>query len=82
MPELHDASVDFWRAYQELPQEIRDRADKQFALLKVSPEPLPTVQKSWDYGRQRDLVSPRDVELPGARLEKAEGVPVVLDQRP
>ena len=43
MPELHDASVDFWRAYQELPQEIRDRADKQFALLKVSPQ-RPSLQ--------------------------------------
>lgn len=33
----HDATTDFWRVYVALPQEIRDRADKQFALLKANP---------------------------------------------
>lgn len=32
----HVASADFWAAYENLPQQIRDRADKQFALLKES----------------------------------------------
>ncbi len=30
----HRATEGFWRAYQALPPEIRNRADKQFALLK------------------------------------------------
>ncbi len=34
-----DASrrTDFWRAYAALPDGIRRRADKQFALLKANP---------------------------------------------
>jgi hypothetical protein len=39
MPEQqHAASTEFWAAYQSLPQQIRDRADKQFALLKENPQ--------------------------------------------
>ena len=38
MPEQHDASVDFWRSYDALPQEIEDRSRKQFALLKANPQ--------------------------------------------
>ena len=39
MPEQqHTASTEFWAAYQSLPQQIRDRADKQFALLKENPQ--------------------------------------------
>jgi mRNA-degrading endonuclease RelE of RelBE toxin-antitoxin system len=34
----HRASSGFWKEYQTLPQEIRRRADKQFALLKSDPE--------------------------------------------
>ena len=34
----HRASTDFWEAYFDLPQEIRGRADKQFALLKSNPQ--------------------------------------------
>ena len=30
----HRATDGFWRAYQELPLDIRNRADKQFSLLK------------------------------------------------
>jgi hypothetical protein len=36
--ETHAASTDFWAAYQALPQQIRDRADKQFALLAENPQ--------------------------------------------
>lgn len=32
----HRASNDFWDAYFKLPQEIRGRANKQFALLKLN----------------------------------------------
>jgi hypothetical protein len=30
--------LDFWQAHRNLTLEIRDRADKQFALLKVNPQ--------------------------------------------
>jgi hypothetical protein len=34
---IHRASADFWHDYRALPQEIRARADKQFALMKSDP---------------------------------------------
>lgn len=34
----HRATEGFWRAYQSLPLEIRNHADKQFALLKSNPQ--------------------------------------------
>jgi hypothetical protein len=33
----HYAATDFWRSYAALPQEIRNRADKRFSLLKADP---------------------------------------------
>jgi hypothetical protein len=32
---VHRASAAFWKDYDALPAEIRERADKQFALLKT-----------------------------------------------
>ncbi len=32
----HRATTDFWQQYQALSQEVRDRADKQFSLLKAN----------------------------------------------
>jgi len=34
---MHRAAADFWHAYASLTEEIRRRADKQFALLKANP---------------------------------------------
>jgi len=34
---MHHATENFWQLYNDLPQEIRDRADKAFALLKENP---------------------------------------------
>jgi len=34
---MHRANADFWKEYRTLPPEIRDRADKQFALLRANP---------------------------------------------
>lgn len=34
---MHYAHADFWKEYHGLPAEIRERADKQFALLKTNP---------------------------------------------
>jgi hypothetical protein len=40
---MHRTHEDFWKEYSALPPDIRDRADKQFALLKVNPR-HPSVQ--------------------------------------
>jgi len=34
----HYAATEFWQKYLALPQEVRDRADKQFSLLKENPQ--------------------------------------------
>jgi hypothetical protein len=34
----HHATAGFWRAYLSLPRMIRDRADKQFSLLRANPQ--------------------------------------------
>ena len=33
----HFASSRFWASYQELPEDVRDLADKNFSLLKADP---------------------------------------------
>jgi hypothetical protein len=33
----HHAAPRFWRCYRELPEEIRDLADRKYALLKTDP---------------------------------------------
>jgi hypothetical protein len=33
----HQASPDFWSAYQALPKEVRELADRSFELLKTNP---------------------------------------------
>ncbi len=35
---IHRATEDFWKYYDALPARIRERADKQFALLKDNPQ--------------------------------------------
>ena len=35
---MHRAAPDFWQGYAGLTEEIRRRADKQFALLKANPQ--------------------------------------------
>jgi hypothetical protein len=34
---MHRTNADFWKEYRALPAVVRERADKQFALLKVNP---------------------------------------------
>jgi hypothetical protein len=34
---IHRAHADFWKEYRALPADIRDRADRQFALLRANP---------------------------------------------
>ena len=33
----HDASPAFWNCYRQLPEPVRELADKSFALLKADP---------------------------------------------
>jgi hypothetical protein len=32
---VHRATADFWRLFEQLPSDVRSRAEKQFALLKA-----------------------------------------------
>jgi len=34
---MHRTTAEFWEAYSELPEDVRRRAEKQFALLKADP---------------------------------------------
>ena len=35
---IHFAAPSFWRAYHELPEQVRALADKQFQLLRANPQ--------------------------------------------
>jgi hypothetical protein len=35
---IHYAAPSFWRAYHQLPEQVRVLADKQFQLLKANPQ--------------------------------------------
>jgi hypothetical protein len=50
----HLASPRFWRLYQSLPSEIRELADKKYALLKADPR-----HPSLHFKRVGDLWSVR-----------------------
>lgn len=55
----HRASSGFWKEYEALPQGIRSRADKQFALLKSNPE-HPSLQfKKVGESRGQEIWSAR-----------------------
>ena len=46
----HRASPAFWKAYEALPADARDIADKSFALLKSNPQhPSLHLKKAGDY---------------------------------
>ena len=50
----HHASPAFWAAYEALPAEVRDLADKSFALLKDNPQhPSIHFKKVGDYWSAR-----------------------------
>jgi len=38
---MHRTTEQFWRRYHQLPQEVRDRADKCFGLLRSDPRHPP-----------------------------------------
>lgn len=45
----HRAATEFWHQYNALPQAIRERADKQFALMNLNAQhPSPQLKKIGD----------------------------------
>jgi mRNA-degrading endonuclease RelE of RelBE toxin-antitoxin system len=50
---MHRTNADFWKEYRALPADIRERADKQFALLKTNPRhPSLHFKKLTEHGGQ------------------------------
>jgi hypothetical protein len=48
---MHRTNAEFWKEYRALPADIRDRADKQFALLKANPRhPSLQFKKLTEHG--------------------------------
>lgn len=68
---MHHATPDFWVCYRALPAEVRDLADKSFALLKADPRhPSLRLKKAGRYWSARVGLSHRAlaVEMPGGLL--------------
>jgi hypothetical protein len=63
----------FWRYYEQLPQEVRDLADKNFELLKVDPyHPSLHLKR---VGRKRQLWSVRvGAHYRALGMDKPEGI--------
>jgi mRNA-degrading endonuclease RelE of RelBE toxin-antitoxin system len=50
---MHRTNADFWKEYRALPVDIRERADKQFTLLKAnSRHPSLQFKKLTEHGGQ------------------------------
>ena len=50
---MHRTLADFWKSYDALPTDIRERADKQFALLRANPRhPSLQLKKVAERGGQ------------------------------
>ncbi len=55
----HRANADFWNDYRTVPADIRERADKQFALLKANPQPPSSQFKKLGQRRGQEIWSAR-----------------------
>jgi hypothetical protein len=73
----HHATADFWKEYGALPQEIRNRADRKFALLKA--KSFLAIQEARRAPRSGDLVGARHGELSRPRNQTDGRIPLVLD---
>jgi hypothetical protein len=60
---MHGTTADFWKEYRALPADIRERADKQFALLKANPPSFPAIQKADRAARAGNLVRARHAQI-------------------
>ena len=68
----------FWQHYQQLPKEVQELADKNYALLKVDPQHASLYFKK--VGKRKQLWSVRVGEHYRALgTDKPEGAGVVLD---
>ena len=56
---MHRANADFWQDYGDLPTNIRERAKKQFALLKENPRHHSLQFKKLTERRGQELWSAR-----------------------
>jgi len=64
----------FWRAYQALPLEIRNRADKQFGLLKSNPQHPSVKFKKVGESRGQEVWSARvTLHYRALALKRADG---------
>jgi len=70
----HRATEGFWRGYEALPLEIRNRADKQFALLKSNSQ-HPSLQfKKVGESRGQEVWSARvTLNYRALALRRADG---------
>lgn len=60
----HRASKKFWQHYNDLPDEIRDLADKNYELLKASPQhPSLHFKKVGDFWSARVGLSHRALAI-------------------
>lgn len=55
----HRATAGFWREYEQLTVQIRERADKQFALLKANPQHPSLQLKKVGESRGQEIWSVR-----------------------
>lgn len=70
----HRTTAAFWREYQRLPAEIRERADKQFALLKANPQHSSLQLKKVGESRGQELWSVRvTLSYRALALKRPEG---------
>ena len=79
---IHRASADFWHDYRALPQEIRARADKQFALMKSDPNHGSLQFKKIGVREGKEIWSARvTLKYRAHGLQRIHRVRVVLDWR-
>jgi hypothetical protein len=70
---MHHATADFWKDYRALPIGIRERANKQFALLKADPR-HPSLQfKQLTRRGAREIWSARVTRKYRAPAAKEDG---------
>ena len=80
----HFATPDFWHCYRRLPVEVRELADKNFALLRLDPH-YPSLQLNCTF--RRNLTSPyhpqqageQGGEFPGEALAELSGEKLQLE---
>ena len=76
----HLAAIDFWKQYSALPEHVRNRADKQFSLLKANPQ-HPSLRFKKVGERQGQEIWSARITL--SYRDQASGrVSLVLDWRP